>query len=229
MSNMYDDVQTWNPFMGCEFDCTYCEPTFKRQAKRQKQNCLKCYAYTPHFHEHTLKSLPSTSTIFVGGNGDLAFCEPSDIRRIIERVKQHSVRCPHKTFFFQSKQPEVFAPFLSELPESAILLTTLETNRDEGYGEVSKAPLPSVRYQQFFNLDYPRKVVTAEPLMDFDTDIFSRWIIDLQPEYVWVGLNSKAEAVKLPEPSDGKVSGLIRSFEDAGIRVKAKYLRGAVA
>ncbi len=140
MTNMYDKVQTWNPFKGCGFDCTYCEPTFKRQAKRQKQNCQECYAYKPHYHPERLGKLPSAPTIFVCGNADLAFCEPNYIRRIIDAVRRHSARCPHKTFFFQSKQPRVFAPFLSDFPDSVILLTTLETNRDKGYDKVSEVP-----------------------------------------------------------------------------------------
>ncbi len=46
-SNMYAGAKTWNPFKGCQFDCTYCVPSFQRQAKRQLHNCQKCYGYTP--------------------------------------------------------------------------------------------------------------------------------------------------------------------------------------
>lgn len=42
-SNMYANARTWNPFKGCLFDCTCCEPSFQKQAKRQKQRCLDCY------------------------------------------------------------------------------------------------------------------------------------------------------------------------------------------
>jgi hypothetical protein len=35
---------------GCHFDCTYCVPTFKAQARRQKKNCMRCYGYEPHEH-----------------------------------------------------------------------------------------------------------------------------------------------------------------------------------
>jgi hypothetical protein len=40
-SNMYADAKTWNPFKGCRFDCTYCVPSFQRQAKRQMHLCSK--------------------------------------------------------------------------------------------------------------------------------------------------------------------------------------------
>ncbi len=39
-SRMYKGAKTWNPFKGCLFDCSYCRPTFKAQAKRPKcENC----------------------------------------------------------------------------------------------------------------------------------------------------------------------------------------------
>jgi hypothetical protein len=38
-SNMYKDIETISPFVGCRYDCTYCELSYKRQMKRQKQRC----------------------------------------------------------------------------------------------------------------------------------------------------------------------------------------------
>ena len=96
-----------------------------------------------------MAKIPGAAIIFVCGNADLSFCKASFTRKIIEAVNQHSQRCPHKTFYFQSKKPAYFEPFLAEFPANVILLTTLETNRDAGYDEVSKAPLPSERYRQF--------------------------------------------------------------------------------
>jgi protein gp37 len=155
-SNMYDDTTTWNPFKGCHFDCSYCEPSFQRQAKRQKHICKDCYDYTPHCHDDRLRKIPSDSTIFVCGDADIAFCRPDFTRKIIERIKQHNERCPHKTYYFQSKRPSYFVPFLTEFPHNVILLTTLETNRDDNYSAISRAPVPSERYRQFRALEYPR-------------------------------------------------------------------------
>ena len=91
---------------------------------------------------------------------------------------------------------------------------------------ISKAPKPSIRYQQFLNLDYPRKVVTIEPVMDFDVDIFAKWIIDLNPMYVYLGFNSRPKQVQLPELSESKVKELISVLTEAGIQIKPKDLRG---
>jgi hypothetical protein len=75
-------------------------------------------------------------------------------------------------------------------------------------------------------LKYPRKVVTVEPVMDFDADVFPQWLVDLKPEYVWLGLNSKSESVQLPEPSLEKLRTLVKVLVGAGIEIREKDLRG---
>jgi len=91
---------------------------------------------------------------------------------------------------------------------------------------VSKAPAPTVRYEQFKALDYPRKVVTIEPVMDFDLDVFSRWIIEIDPECVWLGYNSRPKQVQFPEPTVEKVLALGRALTKVGVPVRGKSLRG---
>ena len=111
-----------------------------------------------------------------------------------------------------------------------ILVTTLETNRDEGYRKVSPtAPLPTDRYEQFRALHYGRKVVTVEPALDFDVKVFSEWIIDLDPEYVWLGFNSHPKSVALAEPPESKMKALMAKLSANGIKVKGKDLRGIEA
>lgn len=226
-NSMYDDTKTWNPFKGCRFDCVYCEYTFKKQAKRQKQICTDCYNYVPHYHPERLKlsKIPSTQTIFVCGNSDISFCRAKYTFQIIEAIKKRNKRRPEKTYYFQSKRPDYFAPFLSDLPTNSIILTTLETNRDKGYRQISKAPVPTVRYKQFLSLDYPRKVVTIEPVMDFDLDVFVDWIKSIDPEYVWLGYNSKPKQIQLTEPDEEKMFRFIIELKKNKIHIKGKELR----
>lgn len=224
--NMYADAKTWNPFKGCDFDCTYCVPSFQRQSKRQKALCLDCYDYTPHCHDDRLKKIPSAGIVFVCGNADISFCPPDFTQKIIDQIVEHNERAPHKTYYFQSKRPEYFREFLASFPKNVILLTTLETNRDEGYGSISKAPCPTDRFQQFRALDYPRKVVTIEPILDFDLNEFASWIKSIHPDYVWLGFNSKPESVTLPEPPEENVQKLAEQLIAAGIEVRGKTLRG---
>ena len=249
-SNMYPDTKTWNPFVGCLFKCVYCRPSFQVQLKRRgKKRDPDCYYYRPHLHPERLKKIPSTENVFVVGDGDISFCSPKYTRRIIQRIKEQNARFPEKkrTYLFQSKNPKYFQQFLKEFPSNVILQTTLETNRDEGYEKWSNAPKPSVRYKDFIALKYPRKVVTVEPALDFDLDIFADWIISIKPEYVWFGFNSKPNARILKEkrfdkwePSEEKAQQLIKALESArktvykhnerawkllgGIQVKGKEL-----
>jgi hypothetical protein len=101
----------------------------------------------------------------------------------------------------------------------------LETNRDGFCEKVSKAPTPSFRYEVFKNLNYPRKIVTLEPLMDFDIDVFVEWIVGINPEAVFIGYNSHPKQVKLIEPPMEKTLDLIVALKNKGIRVLTKELR----
>lgn len=243
-SGMFLSTKSWNPFVGCKFGCVYCGPSFQHQLKRRGKDAPfcgdKCYRYVPHTHEERLEKIPSADTVFVAADGDISFCSPEYTRRIIRRIKERNLRFPkkEKTYLFQSKRPKYFEQFLKEFPENVILQTTLETNRDEGYEKWSKAPKPSVRYKDFLAIKYPRKVVTIEPIMDFDLDVFRDWIVSIKPEYVWLGFNSKPNARVLKEkdfaswePPEDKVQQLIYALENAKTDVykhneRTRKLRG---
>ena len=229
-SNMYADTQTWNPFVGCAFACTYCVPSFQAQKKRQKHDCDECYTYKPHQHPDRLGKIPANvGTIFVCGAADMKFCKPDFMRKILDDIKAANEKQQGKakqTFYMQSKQPECFEPYLEQLPDNVVLVTTLETNRDAGYDKVSKAPPPSKRFKQFLALDYPRKVVTIEPVMDFDTEPFAKWITQIKPERVWLGYNSREASVMLPEPTHRKLMEFAALLVKRGVEVWGKDWRG---
>ena len=86
--------------------------------------------------------------------------------------------------------------------------------------------MPSKRYEQFRSLDYPRKVVTIEPIADFDLDIFASWITDIKPEYVFIGFNSRPKQVQMSEPSKQKVLEFVELLKAQDIEVRGKELRG---
>ena len=233
MSGMYPDTKTWNPGVGCRYDCVYCEPSFQRQLKRVAGtiNCPDCYSYKPHYHPERLKKkIPSSPIVFVCGMGDISFYEPCFVWNIFMAIEAHRSRMS-KTYYFQSKNPECFEMYLdwfNEHKELVILLTTIETNRDEGYEKISKAPKPTKRIWDFYDLDYPRKVVTIEPMMDMDPEILATWMNLLKKqgslEYVWLGYDSKG--CGLPEPSTKKAQKLVKLLQKNGIEVRGKSLRG---
>lgn len=226
-SMMYAETKTWSPFKGCEFNCIYCKPSFQRICKLYN-TCELCKQYVPHYHPERLhpNKIPNAKIVFVCGNGDIIFCDPDYVRKIINVIKEKNKTHPEITYYFQSKNPICFKQYISDFPKNVILVTTLETNRDEGYEKISKAPKPSKRYIDFLRLDYPRKVVTIEPVMDFDELTFLTWIFHIQPEYVWVGYNSRPNDVQLPEPSKEKLYRFLKALKDFGIEIKEKELRG---
>jgi hypothetical protein len=174
-------------------------------------------------HPERLKRIPSAKIIFVCGDGDISFCPPEYTFKIIERIREHNRRCPHKIYYFQSKDPRYFEQFLDYFPYNVVLLTTLETNRDQGYDKISKAPKPSIRFKRFLRLNYPRKGVTIEPIMDFDLEILLSWMRSIKPEIVYVGYNSRPKQVQLPEPSLRKTLKLINRLGEF-TAVQRKYI-----
>lgn len=230
MSRMYHEIKTWNPQVGCKYDCIYCKPSFKRLVNRtwyqQGRKCSGCRDFLPHEHPNRLKSFPSKQhkTVWSCAHGDITFGKPSFIRMVIAKTKKH----PDREFYFQSKNPDCFRQYLSDfLKPNTILLTTLETNRDEGYRKISQAPLPSKRFQAFRDLNWKRKIVTVEPVLDFDEDVFGGWIKEIHPELVWIGYNSHPN-IKLPEPSLKKTKNFIDRLRAGGIQVREKLMREKV-
>lgn len=221
-NKMYEKTVTWNPFKGCLFDCIYCKPSFQLQARRQKWRCTDCYNFVPHNHPERLNKIPSGETIFACGNGDISFCNYKFTNQIIESIKKSK---KNSVFFLQSKRPEYFEAFLDKLPNSVRLLTTLETNRDDNYDKISRAPKPSTRYEQFLNLDYPNKIVTIEPIMDFDLNEFVDMIVNINPMYVWLGLNTRPKQVTLPEPSKEKFDEFRERLKENNINVNFQTVR----
>ena len=233
-SNMYPNTKTWNPFVGCAFDCLYCEPSFKRQLKRVAGNigCIHCLNYMPHYHPGRLSRIPSAPIVFVCGTGDITFCQSFFVREIFEAIDNHRPR-KEKTYYFQSKDPKCFNKYLDWFKaneDKVILLTTIETNRDECYTKISKAPPPSKRFKDFLELDYPRKVVTIEPVLDFGYAQFLYWfyILNIQKslEYVWFGYDTKK--CHLPEPTILKAQAFVNQLKQWDIEVRGKSLREVI-
>ena len=233
--NMYKDaIKRWNVFVGCYFGCVYCIKSFQAQMKRQKpkydekgnliRGCQDCYDYIPHFHKNRLKDkLPRTQGdefIWCCSSSDIYFAKREWIEMILERVRKDSKR----TFFFQSKAPSVFKKY--DFPNNVLLGITLETNRP--YQNLSKAPTPEIRYKDFLNLDHSRKVVTIEPLMQFDLFEFVMMIKNLSPERIYIGYDSKKS--NLNEPSLVKTYKLMKILKIhlPYTKIKTKLIRKKV-
>jgi len=224
--HMYNEARkTLNPFVGCDFNCLYCYPSFRRQAKRRKHDCALCYNYTPHDHIARLgKAPPKTKEgefIFLCDMGDISFADIVSRRKLAQWTARYSDR----TFLLQSKNPYCFGH--PRFPYNVILGTTIETNRDELCTQISKAPPPSIRYKAMLNLNHNRRMVTVEPILDFDLEEFAKIIIDIKPWRVYIGYDSHPRQNQLQEPSLERAEKLYSLLHKAGLDVRWKLKRKA--
>lgn len=223
MSNMYpQSVKQWNPFVGCRFNCVYCKNSFQRQLKRWgKNNCQPCYDYIPHEHPKRLEfKLPKTRPgqfVFVCAPGDISFCENNYLHEILKAVIDN----PNTDFLFQSKNPEWF--LIREWPENVILATTFETNRFAPYEGITNAPHPTERLYWLKQSPHKRKAVTMEPIIDFDIYYTATELIELRPEWVAIGYDTRKNDLIEPEP--WKVLDLIEILRGVKITVHEKLIR----
>lgn len=225
-NNMYKDRKAGiSTSVGCNHRCSYCIDSFQRQMKRQRKRCEKCYTFEPHSHPERLgklkKGLPRTygdEFIWINSSGDIAFAEKEMMEKTLEIIRTKT----NRTFFFQTKNPLCYFDY--NFPDNCLLGITLETNRDEEYklNKISKAPLPSFRKETFSILPHQRKVVTIEPILDFDLEIFVEWIKQINPERVYIGYDTKQ--CYLPEPELIKTYLLIKELKKF-TKVKTKLLR----
>lgn len=233
--NMYsDNKKSWNVFVGCYFDCVYCVKSFQAQMKRQmpKHNeenqlirgCQDCYDYKPHFHENRLKDkLPLTKGdefIWCCASSDIYFAKEEWIEMILEKIRTYPIR----TFFFQTKDPSVFKKY--DFPNNVLLGTTLESNR--AYYDVSKAPETAIRFNNFLEVKHHRKIITIEPIMEFDLYDFAFMIKKISPERIYIGYDTKNS--NLNEPLRLKTLRLIQTIklDLPDCKIKTKLMREKV-
>jgi len=224
-SNMYPaSAAQWNPFVGCLFCCLYCLRSFQLQLKRwAKNHCEGCYRFIPHEHpERLVQPLPPThfgQFIFTCSNSDITFCTAEYLQKIVDRIHREK----NKTFLLQSKNPRTFNRV--KFPDNVILGTTIETNRDDDYAKISKAPVPSQRYRDFLDVHHPIKMVTIEPVQEFDRDVLVEWMSNINPSLIWIGYDSRKS--RLPEPPLAKVQDLYWELGSRGFNVVLKTIRKA--
>lgn len=195
--NMYPWVtHTFNIIKGkCPHDCTYCY--------------MKGYPQPElHFDESEFNTdLGEGKVIFVGSSCDMWALPISTYQ--IKKILAFCRLFPNNRYLFQSKACWRFISSQFSLPNNTILGTTIESNRD--FRGISKAPNPWERMVAMTYIeDYP-KMVSIEPVMDFDLIILAGWIKAIKPEFVSIGADSKGH--HLPEPSADKIAGLIEELK----------------
>ncbi len=195
--NMYSFVtHTKNYAKGiCEYGCDYCF------MKRFPQKKIR-------LDESEFKDdMGSGNFIFIGSSCDMWSDSVPD--EWIERILAHCKVYPKNTYLFQTKNPKRYHNF--DMPPDCVLGTTIETNREALIEQHSKAPEITARVYWMMQLPkLARKMVTIEPIMDFDVFELSTSIKNIIVEWVNIGADSKGH--NLPEPSPEKVESLVKEL-----------------
>jgi len=215
---------TWNPISGCLYNCNYC---WARDLALTKLKNSHRYSkgFKPSLNEKELRvTFGKGDLIFVSDMGDMFgdFIPEKWIKQVLDYIRQF----PEADFLFMTKNPERYLKLHSYMPENTILGVTIETTCDEiiQTDNISNAPLPTDRYEAMKALDWNRKMVSIEPILDFDLDMFSKWIEDINPFIVYVGYDNYC--FKLREPTLKKTNDLIGKIKDASLVIR-KTIRPA--
>ena len=211
ITKMFDLVtSTWNPLGGkCPFNCIYCwSMSEKGLVKRYK---MKKYQGPPRLIEKEFGRFKESEFVFVQDMSDLfAGIVPEEY---IQRVLEHIQKFPKTTFLLLTKNPSRYREFEDRIPNNCICGVTVETNRDKGYDRISHAPLPTDRLvaMRLFR-DDRRKMISIEPIMDFDLDYFVNEIKATKPSFAYIGYDNYNYG--LPEPPLSKTIELMKQLKE---------------
>lgn len=188
------------------------------------------YCYMERFPQGELRldegefntNLGENNTIFFGSSTDMWAEEiPSEW---ITKVLSYCRVFTENSYLFQTKNPRRFHEFIDDFPSDVILGVTLESNQDHG---TTKAPSPKERMTAMVELDGFPKMVSIEPIEEFDVTTFVTWIRAIAPSFVSIGADSQGH--KLPEPPGEKIGELIahlQSFTEVKVKPNLKRLLG---
>jgi len=214
---MFENItETWNPVVGCLHNCSYC---WARRLAETKLKNIERYkdGFKPKLVEKELSKRFHKQNVFVSDMGDLfgKWVPAEWITKVIDAVK----KSPTSNFLFLTKNPARYFEFLKLYPENVVLGATIETNRDNDF---SDSPSIVERFKAMRELPFKNKVVSVEPIMDFDLEPFVQWIREINPILVHVGYDNYRN--QLPEPALSKTCQLIDQLREF-TRVKTLTIR----
>lgn len=188
-------MKTWNVFVGCLHDCTYCSA--RKMALTRLRHCERYKeGFDPYFVPEELgRRFRNGSWVFIAYMGDICWAGSKALRLIVEKVES----MPGVSFLMLTKDPSCYLRWMDEWgfePTANLYLgATIESNVDHG---VSRAPAPVKRYEAMRDVQHAQKFISLEPLMNFHLATLVRWIKEIRPEIVEIGPDNYHN--NLPEP-----------------------------
>lgn len=192
--------------------------------------CSYCYVDNPKFgrpekFSGPLRLLENEFTVNYG-DGKTIFIEHMNDgfaknvpKSFIDRILEHCCKWQNNRYVFQTKNPERFTESFI-FPNDSIFGTTIETNRE--IESISEAPTPVMRYEAMKKLPKSSvKFLTIEPVLDFDVDVLMKWIVDINPNFLNLGADSKNH--NLPEPTLEKILELTAKLHENGVELREKH------
>lgn len=216
-------TKTWNPCVGCCHDCRYCWAKSLAETKLKHTDRYKA-GFVPKMIDRELaRRFKKGDFVFVCDMGDLfgLWVPRYWIWNVLKAIK----KSPEAKFLLLTKNPERYLDFEWMIPENCVCAATIETNRSTA--GISKAPQPGERWRGLRDLDYPHKILVAEPILEFDLTTFESWILSLRPQLDMVVLGYDNYSNKLPEPALEKTRELKKRLERKFVKVVTKTMRKA--
>jgi hypothetical protein len=205
--DMYGFIKyTWNAIKGlCPHDCSYC---YMKKWKRVSPPRIDTKEFLVNLH--------TDGYIFVGTGIDMFADDiPSEW---IQRTLNYLHHFPNR-YLFQTKNPKRFYEFEAEFPPSSDFCITMESNRH--YPEIMRrSPPPEQRVKDFIRGLPGLKMITIEPILDYDFMKFADMIHAIKPYQVNIGADSGNN--KLPEPEWGRIQLLIDKLKERHTLVHIK-------
>jgi len=192
-------IYTWNVIVGCLTGCWYCYA--RRQAKRQRRRCGRCYLFEPHFHPERLNQplrVKEPALIFGDSMSDVfGLWIP---REWFEAILDVVRRCPRHVFQFLTKFPEGTTGYV--FPENCWIGTSVDGQKS------------------LWRIDALRRVSAAVRFVSFEPLLAPIGSVDLRGiDWVIVGAQTGPRAVK---PDTEWVSELIDDCREASVLVFVK-------
>jgi hypothetical protein len=158
-------------------------------------------------------NLGNGNFIFVGSSCDM-FADAVDNNDISRVVRKCETWAGKNTYLFHTKNPA--NTLLLPVRDNFVLCATIESDR--WHDAMGNAPLIGERLFGLRSYN-GRKMITVEPIMDFDVEVFAELIKISNVEQVNIGADSGNN--RLPEPPPEKIAALVGELRKfAHVRLK---------